>query len=116
VIDPGLIAAFHGNPDRDIGHKLETAVFLHVRRRQRELFYYAKGSEVDLCNADGTTFWNSCWSLSDPATVAREKAAMDMGTARARNATGLLLYHESAPSLLASLPAAKPAWRWLLEK
>jgi predicted AAA+ superfamily ATPase len=116
VIDPGLIAAFHGHPDRNIGHKLETAVFLHVRRRQRELYYYADGSEVDLCNADGTAFWNTCWSLADPATVAREKAAMDLGTARARNAAGWLLYHESAPSALASLPAAMPAWRWLLEE
>lgn len=115
VIDPGLIAAFDGNPDRDVGHKLETAVFLHMRRGQRELFYYANGGEVDLCNADGTAFWNSCWSIADPATVSREKAAMALGRSRVRNARGLLLYHECAPALIPDLPAATPAWRWLLE-
>jgi len=115
VMDPGLVAAFQGNPDRDVGHKLETAVFLHLRRRHRELFYHANGGEVNLCNEDGTAFWNSCWSLSDPATVAREQAAMTLGNSRAKNATGQLLYHECAPALRTALPSAKPAWRWLLE-
>ncbi len=116
VIDPGLVAAFHGHPDRDVGHKLETVVFLHLRRRQHGLFYYSRASvEVDLCNEDGTRFWNSCWSLSNPATVAREQAAMALGCARAENAAGLLLYHECSPAMLPSLPAAKPAWHWMLE-
>jgi len=70
VIDPGLVAAFQGNPDRDVGRKLETTVFLHVRR-ERSLRAGAKG---------------------------------------------LLLYHEFNPALVAKLPNAKPAWRWLLER
>lgn len=116
VIDPGLVAAFQGNPDRDVGRKLETAVFLHQRRRQRDLFYYADPSgEVDLCDGDGKRFWNSCWSLTDPTTVAREQAAMSLGNSRAPTADGLLLYHECAPALTAALPFAKPAWRWMLE-
>ncbi|HOX60364.1 MAG TPA: ATP-binding protein, partial [Verrucomicrobiota bacterium] len=41
VIDPGLVAAFQGNPDRDVGRKLETTVFLHLRRQYRALYYYA---------------------------------------------------------------------------
>jgi predicted AAA+ superfamily ATPase len=99
-----------------VGRKLETAVFLHLRRRQRDLFYYADtGGEVDLCDGDGTRFWNSCWSLSDPATVAREQAAMSLGNSRTQSAAGLLLYHECAPALTVALPSAKPAWRWMLE-
>jgi predicted AAA+ superfamily ATPase len=115
VIDTGLVAAFQGNPDRNVGHKLETAVFLHLRRKHREFFYQTDGSELDLCNEQGTAFWNSCWNLAGPDTLARELAAMKTGSSRTRKATGTLLYHECDPSLLPSIPAAIPAWRWLLE-
>ena len=115
VIDTGLVAAFVGNPDANVGHKLETAVFLHLRRRHRELFYQIDGSELDLCDADGTAFWNSCWNLADTGTVAREVAAMEMGTKRVRRAVGTLIYHECDPAFLASIPTATQAWRWLLE-
>ncbi len=116
VIDPGLVAAFQGNPDRDVGRKLETTVFLHLRRQYRALYYYADGGEVDLCNEEGTAFWNSCWSLTDPDTAHREKAAMALGRTRAKRAKGMLLYHEFAAALKSALPEAQPAWRWLLEQ
>lgn len=115
VIDPGLVAAFHGNPDRDVGRKLETAVFLHLRRQGRTLFYFANGGEVDLCDEDGQTFWNTCWNLTDAGTAGREQRAMALGRSRARKANGILLYHEFAPALRSMLPEAQPAWRWLLE-
>jgi uncharacterized protein len=116
VIDPGLVAAFQGNPDRDVGRKLETTVFLHLRRQRRALYYYANGGEVDLCDEEGTAFWNICWSLSDPDTARREQQAMALGQSRARKAKGLLLYHEFASAQKSALPEAQPAWRWLLEQ
>lgn len=116
VIDPGLVAAFHGHPDRDVGRKLETAVFLHLRRQGRTLYYFANGGEVDLCDEDGKTFWNTCWSLTDPQTAGREQRAMALGKSRARHAKGILLYHEFASALKSALPEAQPAWRWLLEQ
>jgi predicted AAA+ superfamily ATPase len=79
VIDPGLVAAFKANPGRDVGRKLETAVFLETRRRRKGLFYYADGGEVDLCDGDGEMFINTCWSLADPATQRRESKAMALG-------------------------------------
>jgi predicted AAA+ superfamily ATPase len=116
VIDPGLVAAFQGNPDRDVGRKLETTVFLHLRRQRRALCYYANGGEVDLCDEEGKAFWNTCWSLTDPDTVGRERRAMAMGRSRAKQAKGILLYHEFSGGLKSALPEAKPAWRWLLEQ
>ena len=79
VIDPGLVAAFQGNPDRDVGRKLETTVFLHVRRRCRRLYYFANGGEVDLCDEEGRAFWNSCWSLSEADTAQREQRSLLLG-------------------------------------
>ena len=115
VIDPGLVAAFHGNPDRDVCRKLETAVFLHLRRQGRTLFYFANGGEVDLCDEDGKTFWNTSWSLTDSETAGREQRSMALGQSRAKKAHGILLYHEFASALTSLLPEAQPAWRWLLE-
>ncbi|MEK6629256.1 MAG: ATP-binding protein, partial [Acidobacteriota bacterium] len=116
VIDPGLVAAFQGHPDRDIGRKLETAVFLHLRRQGRTLCYYANGGEVDLCDEDGTAFWNTCWSLTDADTAGREQRSMVLGQSRSTPSTGVLLYHEFASALRSALPEAQPAWRWLLEQ
>lgn len=115
VIDPGLVAAFQGHPDRDVGRKLETTVFLHLRRQGRTLCYYVNGGEVDLCDEDGTAFWNTCWSLTDPDTAGREQRSMVLGQSRSTQSKGVLLYHEFAPALMSALPEAQPAWRWLLE-
>ncbi len=116
VIDPGLMAAFQGNPDRDVGRKLETTVFLHARRRHRALYDYANGGEADLCDEEGASFWNTCRSLTDPDTAGRERRPLSLGKSRAAQAKGVLLYHEFDSALASALPEAQPAWRWLLEQ
>lgn len=114
VVDPGLIAAFHANPERDIGRKLETAVFLEMRRARQDLRYFQNSSEVDLCDAEGTLFINTCWSLSDSDTIRREAASMEFGHRRWPQARGRLLYHEFKPGIHADIPEAEQAWRFLL--
>ncbi len=52
---------------------------LENRRSRKDLFYYANGSEVDVCDGEGKMFVNTCWSLADAATFRREKAAMAFG-------------------------------------
>jgi predicted AAA+ superfamily ATPase len=115
VIDTGLMAAFQAFPNRDLGHKLETVVFLENRRSRKDLFYYANGSEVDLCDAEGKLFINSCWSLADSETLRREKAAMDFGYKQWPQGEGKLLFHEYLPGLEQELPGACAAWRYLLK-
>jgi len=116
VIYPGLVAAFQSNPDRDIGHKLETNVFLQLRRRSKDLFYYANGGEVDICSEDGAEFWNVCWSLTDGVTANRERASLQFAQTRHPDAKGMLLFHEYAPEAVQAIPQAEPAWRWLLKQ
>jgi uncharacterized protein len=114
VIDPGLVAAFKAHPGRDVGRKLETAVFLHTRRRLKNLFYYANGGEVDLCDEGGTLFLNTCWNLADAETSRREAGAMALGHTRWPAARGRLVYHEFAPGALKLHLEAVPAWEFLL--
>lgn len=116
VIDPGLIAAFKANPGRDVGHKLETAVFLEMRRQRKDLFYYGNGSEIDLCDGDGTFFINSCWGLAEPETQRRELQAMTFGQQRWPQAQGRLLFHEYSAGIERQVPGAEPAWRFLVQK
>jgi hypothetical protein len=116
VIDPGLVAAFKANPGRDVGHKLETAVYLEVRRTRKDLFYYTNGSEVDLCDGEGTLFINTCWSLTEAQTRRRESGSMALGHARWPQAIGRLLFHEYTPGVEREIPEAEPAWRFLAEK
>lgn len=113
VVDPGLVAAFKADPGRDLGRKLETAVFLDIRRSRKNLFYFINGGEVDLCDEDGTFFINSCWSIAEQDTLHRELRAMTLGQERWPQAQGRLLYHEYAPGLLWEIPEAMPAWRFL---
>ena len=116
VIDPGLIGAFKAGAERDVGHKLETAVFLECRRRLREWHYHAGDGELDLCDAEGRLFINICWNLSDAVTAEREAAAMAAGARLLPKAEGVLLYHEHTPDTAQRFPGAQPAWRWLLER
>ncbi len=114
VIDPGLVAAFHANPERDIGRKLETAVFLEMRRKRQDLHYYINSSEVDLCDSEGTFFINTCWNLTDSDTIQREAASMDFARRRWPQAHGRLLYHEYRPGIHLDIPGAEQAWSFLL--
>ena len=114
VIDTGLIAAFQAFPGRDIGRKLETVVFLENRRRRKDLFYCANGSEVDLCDGEGEFFVNTCWSLAEKDTLQRENSAMQFGLSQLPNAEGRLVYHEYAAGQEKQVPMAAPAWRYLL--
>lgn len=115
VIDTGLISAFQTFPNRDLGHKLETVVFLEARRKRKNLFYYTDGSEIDLCDADGKLFINSCWSLADSETLAREKAAMELGARQWPSSKGKLLYHEYSSGLEQEVPGVQAAWKFLLD-
>lgn len=114
VIDTGLVAAFLPGAERDVGHKLESAVFLECRRRSRDWRYLGGSSEVDLCDAEGRQFVNCCWSLSDLDTIERERAAISFGRESLPRAQGWLLYHEHSPALAGDLSDAMPAWQWLL--
>jgi predicted AAA+ superfamily ATPase len=115
VVDPGLVAAFKANPGRDVSHKLETVVFLHVRRHRKGLFYYSNTSEVDLCDGEGTMFINTCWSLAEHETQRRESDAMALGRMRWPDAHGRLLLHEYNPGVEERIPGAEPAWRFLTQ-
>jgi predicted AAA+ superfamily ATPase len=114
VIDTGLVSAFKTHPMRDMGHRLETTLFLHWRRRCKGLFYFADSAEIDLCDGEGREFLNSCWDLANPETMERESRAMNFGANRWPAAKGQLVYHEYDPQVMSSISNSIPAWKVLL--
>jgi hypothetical protein len=110
LIDPAITRAFATPGERDRGAWLENLVFLHERRRTREIYYGSNSHEIDLVvpGPEGTRFLNVAWSLTEPETRNRELQAMRFGFERYPGAEGLLLAHEPA-----GVAEAQPAFRYL---
>jgi uncharacterized protein len=80
-IDTGLIPIFDRSGKANLGHALETAVFLELNRRGAEIAYVrtAKGYEVDFLarHVDGhTELIQVCASIDQPDTLTREVRAL----------------------------------------
>lgn len=55
AIDPGLIQVSLGSFSEDLGRKLENAVFLHLRKKWKEIYYYTEKGECDFIVCDKGT-------------------------------------------------------------
>jgi hypothetical protein len=85
-IDTGLIPIFDRSGKANLGHALETAVFLELVRRGAEVAYVrtANGFEVDFhvrSLAGREQLIQVCASIDQPATLAREIRALQDATA-----------------------------------
>jgi len=47
AIDPGMINAISNSTTEDLGRKLENLIFLHLRRKYKELYYFDEKGECD---------------------------------------------------------------------
>jgi uncharacterized protein len=121
-IDPALSAALSFRASGDVGHLLETVVYLELRRRRRSLGYVvtSSGYEVDFLAEDlkgGLELIQVCAELEDPATRQRELRALEEAIAEtsSERATLVTLREEGTVELAGRPLHIVPAWRWLLE-
>jgi uncharacterized protein len=97
----------------DMGRRLETAVYLHHRRKGLALSYYAGPAEIDLVeeSTEGAHWVNTAWSLTDDDTWRREEAAITRdGSPQSR----ILVVRESANRIAPGGARIINAWRYLL--
>ncbi len=121
-IDPALPAAVSFRASEDVGHLLETVVYLELRRRGRSVAYVTthSGYEVDFL-AEGRTgvreLVQVCASLEDPTTRQRELRALEEGMRETscERATLVTLREEDSVEIAGRTVRIVPAWRWLLE-
>lgn len=120
--DPALSAAVSFRASGDIGHLLETSVYLELRRRRCSVAYVAtrSGYEVDFLAEDlrgARELIQVCANLDDPLTRQRELRALEEGmTETACERATLVTLREEGSVAVAGRPVRiVPAWRWLLE-
>lgn len=114
MLDPGLTRAYRARPDKDLGHRFETLVFLHERRRDQDIYYYRNGFEIDMCRQEGAYFVNVAWDMSEADTVMREVQAFDAGLRMWPDAQARLVYATGANIPDSHARYAVEGWKYLL--
>ena len=128
AVDPGLALAMSHALTEDVGRRLETTVYLELRRRlgrvrEGAISYYVTedGHEVDFVVGDRdephvAQLVQSCVSLRDTPTRVRELRALEeaMTELGRREATIVTLYERDTVEVGAGIVEVVPAWRWLL--
>ncbi len=120
-VDPGLLPVYERAGRANLGHALETAVFIELERRGCEIGYVRtkSGYEVDFhARTPEGEEWliQVCTELADAGIHDRETRALVEAAAEQRRATPVLLTLDSMPPQR-SLPKAiqwQPAAAWLL--
>lgn len=121
--DPGLIPVFDRSGRANLGHALETAVFVELERRRAEMAYVktGQGFEIDFLARydDGREdLIQVCVSVDDPATLAREVRALEDAAATYPRSRRMILTLESRlpyPFVPPSIQI-QPAWQWMLAR
>ena len=83
-IDNGLVSQIGFSFSKNTGAKLENAVYIELKRREKDIFYFSDGGECDFIVRNGSkieTAYQVTMSLSEPSVEHREisglKSAMD---------------------------------------
>lgn len=118
AIDWALGYPFVPEQTIDIGRKLESAVFLHWRRRREDLGYFGGDREIDLVvNADRPqVLVNVALSITQPSAWEREISALAAAAVRAPKAQRILVAHNAPLREPPSGIKIVEAWRYLLEQ
>ncbi|HPI39614.1 MAG TPA: ATP-binding protein [Pseudobdellovibrionaceae bacterium] len=122
VIDTSLIDVIAGKTVDDRGKKLENIVFIELKRRGLEIYYYKQSSyEVDFILREGkiiVELIQVCWTIEDIKTKTREIKALVMASAelKCKNLT-LITFDEEEQITQDSLKInCVPIWKWLLNR
>ncbi len=105
----------------DTGKLAETVVFLEIRRRNFEVYYWksAEGYEVDFVVKEGqkiTELIQAAWDVRDEATRMREERALWCALEELEVDEGIILTEDEERSIEKNGKLIKylPVWKWLL--
>lgn len=99
----------------DLGHRLETAVYLHWRRQRKDLGYFSDDREVDLVvNIEKPELLvNVALSVVQPSTWEREIAGLHGGGARWPGAARVLVVRDAGERQTPAGVKLVEAWQYL---
>jgi predicted AAA+ superfamily ATPase len=119
AIDPGVARLF-ARDDRYLGFRLETVVYLELRRRGFDVSYgrYEDGYEVDFVarRSNEILLIQVCASLRERATKERELRALEPAAQRHRTAEAMVvtLHEQGEEKVRNRRVRIIPAWQFLL--
>lgn len=113
IIDNGYKRLYDAFAGQDIGKLYENLVFLHLRRKTPELFYFKQKYEVDFYAMD--TLFNVCATIAKPATRRRETRALEEAMAHLKKNESFLLTEDAEETIRTASGNIHvlPAWKWL---
>ncbi len=123
AVDSGLANAVSFKFSEDKGRALENIVFLEIKRRQNEVFYYKNkdGTEVDFLTREkneNKKLIQVCWSLNDNETKKREVENLLKAMDELKMKAGVILTDNETDKLKikGKTITIKPVFRWLMEE
>lgn len=119
-IDNGLSNANSGSFSLDSGRMLENAVFLHLRRKHRDIYYFKQKNECDFVIKEkekGTKAIQVCWELTED-NKERELSGLTEAIESLKLKNGLIITHNQEDIIKVQNKTIhiKPAWKWMAEK
>jgi len=121
-VDTGMVHSVASRFTQDTGRTLETAVFLHLRRRGLEVAYHRtkSGKEADFVyqGEDGKKrIIQVCWDFSDERTRTRETTALEEAVKELKPHETFIVTgrQEESMELAGRRVEVLPAWRFLLD-
>lgn len=119
MIDNAIIRLVGFNPTDNLGPLLENLIFIELKRRGKDIFYHANGSECDFIVRTGTHITQCIQvtvSLADESTRKREVAGLTAAAKTYGTTDNIIItLDEDRISLEETGIRVVPAWRWLLE-
>ncbi|MEI6596825.1 MAG: ATP-binding protein [bacterium] len=119
VIDNGVRNAVAFSFSEDKGKLLENLIFIELKRRSREVYYYKGKKECDFLVRQGfkiTEAIQAALDLSNPETEAREIAGLLEAMEKFKLKKGLIITENREEEKKIKTKTIKiiPAWKWLL--
>lgn len=122
-VDHALVTSVSSRILVNSGHLLENIVFMALRRKIAEIFYYktAGGREIDFIvqQADGTRMLiQVCESLKNPVTRKREIHALQEAMTELALSYAILVTRDEQEEITLSpgIVQVKPVWKFLLQE
>jgi hypothetical protein len=120
-VDTGLANAVAFRFSENLGRVLENIVFIELKRKRKDFFYYKEKGECDFVLRKGIKINEAiqvALTLSDPKTKKREIAGVLEVAKKFNLKSGLIITEDEEGRIKKDGITIKiiPAWKWLLEK
>ena len=117
-IDTALAKNISFRRSEDFGRILENIIYLELKRRGGDIFYFKGQQECDFINLkqDGTSLYQVCYDLTDETTKKREIGGLLEAMMFFKLDFGYILTmaEENIIKIDAKTISIIPAWKWLV--